>query len=339
MTASSRKRVKRSRAARVVSICVAGRPTTQERFNVNRLELVSKVAREIGRRGWETLDAVVFPAGYFRLSTWFGPLATSERIERLDEEEIVEVCRGAAHQLRARSPGCLIVVGVDTNKSPDGWRGDQLAIAVDGGGVVGLARKIFPVAQDTDGWDHAPYLLFAHDIDSPERFVRLANGEEALLSACYDAFALAELAIGPTAKRRALRYLASPDSWVDLDRSEVNTLLSRFAEQLKLVRPTVNLVAIHGFRRAGAELYWQRHGLATASAALGGGLVVGGAHFSQTLPHTLTSAPLAAQGVPKAHLWASHNRTAHALAPVESFEVALAWSVSHRALVRLFEGD
>lgn len=338
MTASARLRVKRSRPARIVSVCVAGHPITQERFNANRLKFVSKVAREVHRRGWQALDVIVFPAGYVRVTDWLGPLSYCERVARLEAEELADVCRGAAHRLRTGSPGCLIAVGIDTNKSPSGWRGDQLVVAFDRHGVVGLARKIFPVVQDTDGWGRAPYLLFNADFDSPRRFVTLPNGERALLSACYDAFALAELAIGPTVKRRALRHLATPEGWTNLNRDEIDRLLLSFGDQLRSLRPTVNLVALHGFRSPGRDLYWQQHGLATASAALGGALTVGAAHFTSSLPKRLGSAPLAALKVPAAQLHASHNRTAHALAPVDGFETALAWSPGHRALVRLFEG-
>ena len=338
MTASARLRVKRLRPARIVSVCIAGHPITQERFNTNRLELVSKVAREVYRRGWEDLDAILFPAGYVRLVGWLGPLSHGDRIARIEAGELSDVCRGAVHRLRVGSPDCLIAVGLDTNKSPDGWRGDQLVVAFDRGGVVGLARKIFPVVQDTDGWGRAPYLLFEADFDSPQRFVTLPNGERALLSACYDAFALAELVIGPTAKRRALRHLATPQGWTNLDRRQIDGLLLRFADRLRAEAPTVNLAALHGFRSPGRDLYWQRHGLATASAALRGGLTVGAAHFTCSLPSRLSSAPLAALGVPKAHLRASHNRTAHALAPVDGFETALAWSPGHRVLVRLYVG-
>ena len=338
MTASARLRVKRSRPARVVSVCLAGHPITQKRFNSNRLELVNKVAREVHRQGWKALDVILFPAGYVRLADWLGPSSHYERVARLETEELSDVCRAAAYRLRTGSPGCLIAVGLDTNKPPSGWRGDQLVVAFDRGGVVGIARKIFPVVQDTDGWGRAPYLLFDADFDSSRRFVTLPNGEHALLSACYDAFALAELAVGPTFKRRALRHLATPGGWINLSRDEIDGLLSRFGHQLKSLRPTVNLVALHGFRSPGRDLYWQRHGLATASAALGGALTVGAAHFTSSLPNRLCSAPLAALGVNVAQLHASHHRTAHALAPVDGFETALAWSPGHRVLVRLFEG-
>ena len=144
MTASARLRVKRLRPARIVSVCIAGHPITQERFNTNRLELVSKVARELYRRGWEDLDAILFPAGYVRLVGWLGPLSHGDRIARIEAGELSDVCRGAVHRLRVGSPDCLIAVGIDTNKPPSGWRGDQLVVAFSRDGAVGLAPQNLP---------------------------------------------------------------------------------------------------------------------------------------------------------------------------------------------------
>ncbi len=189
----------RSRPARIVTVCVAGRPVAQERHNENRVELVSAVVHHIRKRpDWDPIDAVLFPAGYFRLASWFGPLAAAEREELLAEAESLQVCRAAAGKLSRRSPGCLVVAGVDTNKPNWGWRGDQLVVAYNAGGLAGVARKIFPVNGDTDGDGRAPYLLFEQDADGPGRIVRLANGDNAVLSACYDAFVFCELAVGPT---------------------------------------------------------------------------------------------------------------------------------------------
>ncbi len=73
-------RATRSRPARIVTVCVAGRPVAQERHNESRVELVSAVARQIRKRpDWDAINAVLFPAGHFRLRGWFGPLDGMER--------------------------------------------------------------------------------------------------------------------------------------------------------------------------------------------------------------------------------------------------------------------
>jgi hypothetical protein len=59
--------------------------------------------------------------------------------------------------------------------------------------------------------------------------------------------------------------------------------------------PSVAIAAIHSFNRPGLDGFWQRHGIATASAALEGGLALGAAHFRDSLPQpshsTLASSP------------------------------------------------
>ncbi len=64
-------------------------------------------------------------------------------------------------------------------------------VAYDAQGPAAIARKIFPLRADTDA--QAAYLPFEQDADDPGRIVRLPNGDNAVLSACYDAFAFCEL--------------------------------------------------------------------------------------------------------------------------------------------------
>jgi hypothetical protein len=55
---------------------------------------------------------------------------------------------------------------------------------------------------------------------------------------------------------------------------------------------------------------WQRHGIASCSAALKSKFAVGAAHFD-TLPSGPDVSPLAAKNVPPSRLHEGHNRTAH----------------------------
>jgi len=311
----------------------------QARQNQNRAELVAAVVRRIrGQPSWDPIDAVLFPAGFFRLCGWFGPLPADDRLDLANASAELDVCTVAARKLGRRSPGCLIVAGVDTGNSPLRWRGDQMIAAFDATGMIRLARKIFPVDGDTNSHTKPPYLLFRADTNADDRTVRLPNGELAILSACYDAFVFSELAIGPTGKRRAMRYVGLDDGsyrWIEPD--EADGLLAMLDMGICELEPTVSLVAIHGFERPGGEVYWQRHGLATSSAALGGALSVGAAHFREKLPHSTEQSPLAAFRVPERQLWMSHHRKGHTFAPLDGFEVALPWDKSVRALVRLFQ--
>lgn len=325
-----------SRGARVVAVTVLGQPATRASQNAARYDLLAQVVREIRRRSWSDLDALLLPAGYFRSDEWYGPKDALQRAEQADAEEFSAPCRTMARRLNPTSPGCQVVVGVDSRKPNWGFRGDQLVIAFDARGVSGFARKIFPTEADTDGWGRAPYLLFDTDADNGSRVIKLANGARALLSVCYDAFALSELRLGPSGKRRTLRYLSDgSDCWRPVRRGEADSYLARFNALLAVQKPTVDLVAIHGFGRPGRELRWQRHGIASASAALDGALTVGAAHYRFAVPATIDGHPLAAAQVPSAHLTQGPYRRAHPELPAAGFYCRQPNS-GLSALVRLF---
>ena len=80
---------------------------------------------------------------------------------------------------------------------------------------------------------------------------------------------------------------------------------------------SVGLGAIHGFRR-NSTAYWQKHGVATCSASLGG-FALGAAHFNSKLLSSESRSPLAARNVPLRHLTDGSNRDAHHWRPKDTF--------------------
>jgi hypothetical protein len=90
----------------------------------------------------------------------------------------------------------------------------------------------------------------------------------------------------------------------------------------------VALSAIHGFSGS-KTVFWQRHGIAASSAALGEGFSLGAAHFFGGLPRSSDRSVLAAKRVPDAHLQEGHGRSSHSWLPQDHF-------VYQGALVRLF---
>jgi len=97
------------------------------------------------------------------------------------------------------------------------------------------------------------------------------------------------------------------------------------------------LACIHNFDAPGRDSYWQRHGIAYASAALGGGLALGAAHFNYTLP-AAGSSTLAAFKVRRSHLSAGAHRPAHRHEALASVFIEGDGRDKPRALIRLFEG-
>jgi len=116
-------------------------------------------------------------------------------------------------------------------------------------------------------------------------------------------------------------------------------LKAEWGQLLTDQRVDVVLAAVHRFQQPGRDIFWQRHGLATASAALGGGLAVGAAFFTDRLPdgRDRWSSPLAACGVPREHLSQGLHRPARRFEPIAALTINGQRNGKPRALVRLFD--
>jgi len=237
------------------------------------------------------------------------------------------------------SPGCVLVVGIDTNRYlPWGFRGDQALAAFNEGGCLTVVRKIFPTDGDTNECGRAPYLLDYSDAVGDNRFLPLPSGHNAMLCVCYDSFVFSELALGPSDKLRAMRYRTdNTEAWDLLRPQDAWDLLHDLRRQIALHSPTVVLNPIHGFERQGSDVFWQRHGLAVASSALGGGLAIGAAHYRRALPEPNYSL-LSAIDVPANHVGLGANRRAHPSSVVDSFTLHARGHRSLKALIQLYEG-
>ena len=241
----------------------------------------------ISRVDWHPVDAIVFPGGFFRSPVYVGNRSHSERAAALEATDFGQAVMAAAYRLDAAHPGALIVVGIDSVPYSSDDHGDQMCVAFSPYGVIGIGRKVWPADGDTN-WDgRPPVVCYPADFGSPHRIVTLANGSRALLCACYDVFGVAEAIVGPTARIRYIRYLAPDQRYDGAGAGFVavrRRLVAEWGQLLADQRVDVALTAVHRFQQPGRDIFWQRHGLATASAALGGGLAVGAAFFTDRLP-------------------------------------------------------
>lgn len=307
----------------LVTVCVKGQPARQYRSYERRLELLAKLAKKIDRR-WETLDAVVFPGGFLRLETSIGHFCYDDRVQALNAAGFVAPIKNAVKMLH-RSLGALIIVGIDGPNYPNGDGGDQLCVAVDKRGIVGIGRKIFPVAGD----EADALLCYDTDFGEGRRVVKLASGRKAVLLACYDIFGVAEHGDVDGARARNIRRIGTYQRGSRSFDDKLTTNLGSFVKVLD--RVTVGIAAIHYFDGHSTG-FWQRHGIAACSAALGSGFAVGAAHFGQ-LPLKPNSSTLAAAQVPATHVTQGIQRQANSWMPNDHFEFP---SPEGAALVRLF---
>jgi hypothetical protein len=333
------------RLPRVVTVCVLGRKPKRPKHNSRSIRLLGRVVDAIiSRVDWHPIDAIVFPGGFFRSPVYIGNQSHSERVAALEALDFGQAVMAAAYRLDGALPGALLVVGIDSVPYSTDDHGDQMCVAFSPYGVIGIGRKVWPADGDTN-WDgRPPVVCYPADFASPHRIVTLANGSRALLCACYNVFGVAEAIVGPTVRMRYIRYLAP--NWRD-DSAGAGfvavrqRLVAEWGQLLTDQRVDVVLTAVHRFQQPGRDVFWQRHGLATASAALGGGLTVGAAFFTDRLPdgRERWSSPLAACGVPMEHLSQGLHRLARCFEPVDLLTINGRRNGKPRALVRLFDAD
>ena len=323
--------------ANIVSISVLGRPARRPAENAARLALTAEIIEAlIEQSHWHPIAGVLLPAGFFRHGPPFGAEVPAARAELFAALPLGRQLISLLAELHLVSRGVVMVVGVDTNRlARQRYRGDQMMVALSGDRLISVVRKVFPSDLDTSGWWQRPYVVNPQDFGDAGRRIMLPGGMTAEVSVCYDAFAYSEMVLGRSAKRRHLRFGFTETGRVGAIVAEKrDEWMATHLERLKTDVADVSLVGIHGFEHPGRDGYWQRHGLATCSAATEGRPAIGAAHFTSALP-TPQSSPLAAARAPLKHLTEGGYRLGHGFRPISSM------IVSHQgrpaALLRLFQ--
>lgn len=317
----------------IVSVSIHGyhrRPTPDP---AKRVALAARIVEAIAGSSWPSTDAVLLPGGFLRLADPIGHLDEEGRAAALMRWRPVAALGVLSAHL---SPTCTLVAGVDFKPLSRKVGGDQFAAAWRGGDLVALARKTFPADGDTDG-SGPVYPVYEEDFASPSRVITLGSGRRAILLGCYDAFGVRSLAHPRFANLTAIRL--APDRIGTLHPPSMEHRRGFLREWRAMVAeqsPDLGLVAIHNFIRPGADGYWQRHGIAGASAALGAVPVIGAAHFNEALPASPEPSPLAAAGVPTGHLDEGARRRPHTWRPAASLTLTDADGVPV-ALIRRFD--
>lgn len=308
--------------ARIVTVCVKGTPAKAARGTA-RTTLLERVIQKIRDSGWNKLDAVVLPGGFFYSSEIGRATYYRARRSSIEATAFSERCRRLCVALSPESPGIAIIAGVD------GPEGAQFSVAWRRTGVVGVARKVFPTDDEAKGGLAADF----EDFGCSHRYIALSSGRTAVLCVCYDMFGLTENPVHPGRRTTILRTIESHGSVLRKGDAAFDELRHRCIQQWDLLlrsrRPSVAIAAIHAFDRPGLDGFWQRHGIATASAVLNGGLALGAAHFRDCLPEPSHST-LASTEVDKKHLGDASRRNAHRLQPEKVL------CVDGTAIVRLF---
>ena len=303
----------------IVTVTVEGRDEKSPAGQDRRLRLVDKIGEWLATPGINMPDAVVFPGG-------FGFLPDHENLEH----RLADAATRMAARLKKNGLSPQIVMGFDTAPHKISGRlagGQQLAMAFNAKGLSGFARKIFPVGEDVDGRTMPPMLLQQDDYDDPRRVIELPYGGRALLCVCYDMFGIADAVRNNPAR---LEKFAGPGS---------NISFASFRKFLYAEKPDLAIATIHRFAKTGTDRFWQRHGIAAASAALGvlnarDSFAIAAAHLGRLRDDDFNACRLASWGVDERHLERGSKRRTETLAPHCAQIIAVPGS---RALVRIFQ--
>jgi predicted amidohydrolase len=297
--------------------------------------MAERIIEAIALSGWNDVEAVLMPGGFLRLPDPIGHLDEIGRREALLSRPVVRALGELSRRLARGASPTLLVVGIDLKPLNRRIGGDQMVAAWRDGELVALVRKTFPANGDTDGWGPV-YPVYEEDFVSPSRIVALPNDQRAVLLGCYDAFGVRGIVDERHCDLTAMRLARDRDGELRAPAMAIRrNFLGQWRSLIAAHRPHLALVAIHNFVRPGADGYWQRHGIAGASAALGGIPVIGASHFNEALPEDPVRSPLAAAGVPLAHLEQGNRREPNALRPDASIILA-ARDGSPLAIIRRF---
>jgi len=312
-----------------------GNTATSTRDNAARTIILEEAVRVLKQqRALHPIDALVLPGGFFRLSKSLGPTSFEQRRTLISGERFTAAITAALEKLQKLSPGIRLVTGVMAQPRDKTERIEQACLAFDYTGLVGAARKMFPTWAESRG--RRFMTPFVDDYRSSARFIELPNGSLAGLHSCYDLFGTADVGGGGSGRRTAIRALRDQSCRLLLGDEGFGASRDRclvaWADLVASKAPDVLLATIHAFERPGLDGYWQRHGIARASAAHGGALTIGAAHFLDSLPKE--GSTLAAYGVPKRELSAGVSRRAHSLAALHSATVT---AQGMNAVLRVFE--
>lgn len=300
----------------IVTLCASGDKALRSSRNAARIKLLEASITAIEESPWKDLHAIVLPGGHFFHPRFIGNLSFAERKAAIQKAEYSKSIAALVRRLHEKHPDIVIICGVDS-QSPNEWeRGDEFCIAWNHQDIIGIGRKVFPVNGDSNGKNGKSIAGYAEDFNSPFRTIMLPSGHRAMLCACYDMFGINEWPDVPSPRKTYMRYLylegqlltKTDRNWERIKRNLISKWRDIVDDKEKPVE--VAIAAIHRFAWPNADCFWQRHGIATASAALGGGLAIAAAHFRDFLPYQSESA-LAAFNVPKIHLKQGCHRQAH----------------------------
>jgi hypothetical protein len=276
----------------VVTVDVRGKPAKSERSNRIRMRLLEKLETVLNDRSLLTRrpDLILLPGGFLYSNSHIGPLSDQKRFRRIASKPLSKACA----RLSAGTSS-LVVAGVDGADDErthsvecfPSWP-DQLCVAWNKKGVVGIGRKIFPAPkgpkEDIEDSEPSNLLVYKSDFESTARVVRY-RGMKILLCACYDVYGCSVGA--PEGDNSPLGHVKHLDIRGKLltRGSGRNPMfrkgLQEGAEKWRKLVNEADLVlgSIHQIEKGGSISKWQRNGFKRRAGVNSGIAFIGAAHY------------------------------------------------------------
>lgn len=264
------------------------------------------------------LDVLLLPGGSFYVDQHLGKIRAANRDMFVHTSAVCSEILEKTERLNKKFDGVHLVFGIDSRTDEFGI--EQLTLAFNKEGLRGWSRKLFPTVEESAPSHGFPSITYFQDVYDPMRFISLCNGKRAILNTGYDVFTLSDVKTNNRSRLRGLRFLDA-GSQTDNDeralaaRQNKSELFCEWEQKLYDEAPDVSLTAIHNFDRPERSVFYQRHAIASASAALEGGLSVASSHYRNALPKNPRALTLASNKVPFDHLSQGSQRKAHCLIP------------------------
>jgi len=302
------------------SLCLQGHPSTSSAQNQQRAALLDMSCKLHDESSDNSISTFVLPGGTFWGNGALFEMPPNER------RQVVQRSDWAQTVMNTIPHDMAVVTGLDITAPQEGEPHAQYSVYLTKKGVQAVSRKIFP----TKGEIKQGAFVLSTDYADTSRIVRTSvTKNSVIMHTCYDLFGSVDVLSGKTKPTR-LSHTAAPD---DRSKMQCYQAFQGMLTGYDMTCDDLVTVNIHDFKQPGRDIFYQRHGIASASAAFDGALVIGAAHFTSTLPASRSQSPLSAVGVAKDHLTARFHRQAH---PYYAVSHSMIETNTQKGILRVF---
>ena len=215
----------------------------------------------------------------------------------------------------------VVIAGVDSKHYNCSAKGDQMCVAWDKNGILGIGRKVWTVA----GEEGENYIVNFEDFGSKKRLINV-KGKNILLCSCYDAYGTEGKCLQQNKRLKNDKNIFYNDK-VFSEKKQVTELGAKGQEKWNslLKQADIAACAIHYFSKNGPQSgrsYWVR---ALRARSKYNFAIFGAAHFEEMKMDKMS----------RANLFAAKNK--------ENLVVQLAEEVYDRngqiAIIRIYDVD